>query len=56
LIKSELFYKSKGEPFKKTPNLTQKRIDEILDKINHKGYSSLTEEEKEMLKKAGEEL
>jgi membrane associated rhomboid family serine protease len=56
VIKSELFYKSKGEPFKKTPNLTQKRIDEILDKINHKGYSSLTEEERELLKKAGEEL
>ena len=56
VIKSELFYKSKGEPYKKTPNLTQQRIDSILDKINHKGYSSLTEEEKELLKKAGEEL
>jgi membrane associated rhomboid family serine protease len=56
VIKSELFYKSKGEPYKKTPNLTQQRIDNILDKINHKGYSSLTEEEKELLKKAGEEL
>ncbi len=56
VIKSELFYKSKGEPYKKTPNLTQQRVDIILDKINHKGYSSLTEEEKELLKKAGEEL
>lgn len=56
VIKSELFYKSKGEPYTKTPNLTQQRIDAILDKISHKGYSSLTEEEKELLKKAGEEL
>lgn len=56
VIKSELFYKSKGEPYTKTPNLTQQRIDAILDKISHKGYSSLTDEEKELLKKAGEEL
>jgi membrane associated rhomboid family serine protease len=56
VIKSELFYKSKKEPYTKTPNLTQQRIDAILDKISHKGYSSLTEEEKDLLKKAGDEL
>ena len=56
VIKSDLFYKAKKEPYTKTPNLTQQRIDAILDKINHQGYSSLTEEEKELLKKAGEEL
>ena len=39
----------------KTPNLTQQRIDIILDKINEHGYNSLTEEEKELLKRAGEE-
>lgn len=50
-----LFYKSQKEPFQKTPHLTQQRIDELLDKINQKGYHSLTEEEKAFLKKAGSE-
>lgn len=38
-----------------TPNeeVTQERIDEILDKINEKGYYTLTRDEKETLKKAG---
>jgi hypothetical protein len=55
VVKSQLFYKAKVEPFKKTPLITQQRIDEILDKISQKGYSSLTEEEKEMLKRASAE-
>ena len=54
-IKEELFYKSSSSPYKKTPNLTQHRVDEILDKINQKGYNSLTEEEKELLKRASKE-
>jgi membrane associated rhomboid family serine protease len=54
-IKEELFYKSNSKPFTRTPNLTQKRIDDILDKINQKGFDSLTQEEKDLLKKAGEE-
>lgn len=54
-IKEELFYKTSSVPFKKTPNLTQQRVDEILDKINQKGYNFLTVEEKELLKRAGEE-
>ena len=54
-IKRELFYKSKTQPFTKTPNLTQQKVDEILDKINQKGYSHLTEEEKELLKRASKE-
>ncbi len=33
----------------------QKRIDDLLDKINQKGYNSLTAEEKEFLKKVGKE-
>jgi hypothetical protein len=33
----------------------QKRIDEILDKINQKGYDSLTKEEKEILMKASKD-
>lgn len=54
-IKEELFYKSSSAPFKITPNVTQQRIDDILDKINQKGYSSLTAEEKDLLKRAGKE-
>lgn len=54
-IKEELFYKATTTPYKKTPNLTQQRIDEILDKINQQGYNHLTEEEKEMLKRASQE-
>ena len=51
-IKEELFYKSAGAPYKKTLNVTPQRIDEILDKINQQGYQFLTEEEKDMLKRA----
>jgi hypothetical protein len=54
-IKQELFYKSTARPYKKTPNVTAQRVDEILDKINQKGYQSLTEEEKELLKRASKE-
>jgi len=51
-----LYYKAKKEPFVKKPNLTQQKLDEILDKINQRGYDTLTEEEKEFLKKASEQL
>ena len=54
-IKQELFYKSSTRPFKKTPNITEQRINEILDKINQKGFNSLSEEEKELLKRASQE-
>jgi len=54
-IKEELFYKKDKQPFLKKPNLTQQRVDEILDKINQHGYQSLTEEEKELLHKASKE-
>jgi membrane associated rhomboid family serine protease len=53
-MKNELFYKASAQPFKKTPNVTEQRIDEILDKISEKGYSSLTEEEKDLLKRAAD--
>jgi len=53
-VKQELFYKSSAPPYKKTPNVTEQRIDEILDKISQKGYNSLNEEEKELLKRASE--
>lgn len=54
-LKDKLFYKADKKPFSKTTNLTQQRIDEILDKINQKGFNSLTEEEKQLLKKASKE-
>ena len=53
--KDELFYKANQKPFEKTPHVTQQRIDDLLDKINSKGYYSLSEEEKEFLKKASRE-
>lgn len=55
-VKQEVFYNTRGlQPYRKTTNLTQQRIDEILDKINMKGYERLTEEEKELLRRASEE-
>lgn len=54
VIKSELFYKSTKDPYKKTPNVTEQRIDEILDKISQKGYDSLSDEEKDLLKRASQ--
>lgn len=54
-IKKELFYKSESKPYLKKPNVTQQRIDEILDKINQHGYDALTEEEKDLLRKASKE-
>ena len=51
--KEEFFYKVKdSQPYKRTPNVTQKRVDEILDKINQKGFHFLTDEEKDVLKRA----
>lgn len=37
------------------PVSTEKRIDDLLDKINQKGYKSLTTEEKDFLSRAGKE-
>ncbi|HKC35028.1 MAG TPA: rhomboid family intramembrane serine protease [Chitinophagaceae bacterium] len=55
LVKQELFYKSTAKPFKKTPNVTEQRVNEILDKISQKGFSSLSEEEKDLLKRASQD-
>jgi membrane associated rhomboid family serine protease len=55
-VKQEVFYNTRGkQPYQKKANLTQQKIDEILDKINQRGYDRLTEEEKELLKRASEE-
>ncbi|MEO5907681.1 MAG: rhomboid family intramembrane serine protease [Ginsengibacter sp.] len=54
-IKEKVFYNTRGQkPFIKRPVITQQRIDEILDKINQKGYNHLSEVEKNILKKARE--
>ncbi|MFI5130689.1 MAG: rhomboid family intramembrane serine protease [Chitinophagales bacterium] len=55
LVKQELFYKSTAKPYKKTPNVTEQRINEILDKINQKGFNSLSDEEKDLLKRASQD-
>lgn len=55
-LREKIFYETGGrKPFHKTSHVTQQRIDEILDKINQKGYDKLTEEEKLVLKKASED-
>lgn len=54
-MRTEVFYKKTRQQYKKTANITQQRIDEILDKINQKGYHFLTDEEKELLKRASKE-
>ena len=54
--KERLFYNTgQVPPITKSPNSLQQRIDAILDKINENGFESLTDEEKEILKKAAEE-
>ncbi|MEO9023052.1 MAG: rhomboid family intramembrane serine protease [Ginsengibacter sp.] len=54
-VKERVFYRTDGrKPFVKHPVITQQRIDEILDKINQKGFEHLTDEEKAILKKARE--
>jgi membrane associated rhomboid family serine protease len=54
-IKDELFYKSTTSPYTKTSNITQQRVDGILDKINQNGFNSLTQEEKELLERASKD-
>lgn len=53
--REKIFYKTGGKkPFEKHSIITQQRVDEILDKINQKGFHLLSEEEKNILKRAGE--
>lgn len=55
-VKEKVFYNTGNRsPYKKTSNVTEKRINEILDKINQKGISHLTKEERDILNRAGEE-
>lgn len=55
-IKEKVFYNTGNRtPYNKTAIITEQRINEILDKINQKGYHFLTDEEKNILKRASEE-
>jgi membrane associated rhomboid family serine protease len=55
-VKEKVFYHTgKRNPYQKTANITQQRIDDILDKISQEGYASLSDEEKKILKRASEE-
>ena len=54
--KEKLFYQPTQKPFQKTTvNITQQRLDELLDKIHDEGYHMLTDEEKDFLKRASKE-
>jgi len=54
--KEKVFYNTGNRsPYSKKAIITQQRVDEILDKINQRGYQFLTDEEKQILKKAADE-
>ncbi len=53
--KQRLYYKATRKPYEKKTEVTQQRVDELLDKINQQGYHMLTDEEKIFLKKASEQ-
>ncbi len=54
--KSTAFYEQGNRsPYVKKSQVTQQRIDAILDKIHQKGYDNLSEEEKKFLEKASKE-
>lgn len=54
-LREKVFYKTgKQKPFSRKPRITQERVDEILDKISQRGYQSLNEDEKDILRRAGE--
>jgi membrane associated rhomboid family serine protease len=55
-VKERVFYNiGSKSPYSKTSIITEQRVDEILDKINQKGYDHLTKEEKDILKRASED-
>ncbi len=56
-LKKDVFYNTRGkQPFKKTPNLTQDKVDELLEKIKRLGgFRYLSEEEQDFLRRAADE-
>jgi membrane associated rhomboid family serine protease len=56
IIKERVFYNTGSRaPYQKTSNVTEQRVDEILDKISQKGYNALTKDEQDILKRASED-
>lgn len=54
-IKNKLFYKTDdSQPFKKIETYNEKKLNQILDKINQVGYANLSEEEKTFLQRMSE--
>jgi 23S rRNA maturation mini-RNase III len=52
-IKRHQFYKTGDRPpYVRKPTVNESRVDQILDKINQTGFESLSEEEKEILRRA----
>jgi membrane associated rhomboid family serine protease len=51
----KMFYAATQKPYEKKANITQQKLDAILDKINIEGYDKLTEDEKAFLKRASKE-
>ena len=49
------FYRANRKPYEKMSNITQQRLDDILDKINQHGYAFLTDEEKAFIKRASDQ-
>ncbi|MDP1972301.1 MAG: rhomboid family intramembrane serine protease, partial [Sediminibacterium sp.] len=49
------FYRANRKPYEKIANITQQKLDDILDKINQHGYAFLTDEEKAFLKRASDQ-
>ncbi len=55
VVRDDLFYDNKGKkPFQRQSVPNQQKIDLLLEKIHQKGYDALTQEEKDLLKRAGE--
>jgi membrane associated rhomboid family serine protease len=55
-VKERVFYNTGTRaPYQKTSNVTEQRVDEILDKISQHGYNALTKEEQDILKRASED-
>ncbi|MDQ2752169.1 MAG: rhomboid family intramembrane serine protease [Bacteroidota bacterium] len=54
--RNQIFYKATKKPYHKVSSrFSQQKLDEILDKINQDGYGSLSNDEKDYLKKASKE-
>jgi membrane associated rhomboid family serine protease len=51
----DIFYQANREPYIKKANLSQAKLDDILDKINDVGYENLSADEKEFLRRISQD-